>query len=154
MHVHEKKGSVIGIKLSDYLFPHIIFRMDQLPLYDIKHSKHVTVYLQQRKQLYTPETRLLSITNNKTLGHMTPFMALLPLLDKKIVQTYPDMGAGGNGGLFYVPSSATVEQNPSYVQSGRLDWSSYSTQGQHLLIKRNNRRVLRLHTMAWRPLLK
>ena len=63
-------------------FPHIIFRMDQLPLYDIKHSKHVTVYLQQWKQLYTPETCLLSITNNKTLGHMTPFMALLPLLDK------------------------------------------------------------------------
>ena len=81
-------------------FPHIIFRMDQLPLYDIKHSKHVTVYLQQWKQLYTPETCLLSITNNKTLGHMTPFMALLPLLDKKIVQTYPDMGAGGNGNYF------------------------------------------------------
>ena len=116
-------------------FPHIIFRMDQLPLYDIKHSKHVTVYLQQWKQLYTLETCLLSIMNNKTLGHMTPFMALLPLLDKKIVQTYPDMGAGGNGGLFYIPSSATVEQNPSYVQSGRLNWSSYSTQGQHLLIK-------------------
>ena len=66
---------------------------------------------------------------------MMPFMALLPLLDKKIVQTYPDMGVGGNGGLFYVPSSATVEQDPSYVQSGRLDWSSYSAQGQHLLIK-------------------
>ena len=66
---------------------------------------------------------------------MMPFMALLPLLDKKIVQTYPDMGVGGNRGLFYVPSSATVEQNPSYVQSGRLDWSSYSAQGQHLLIK-------------------
>ena len=108
--------------------------MDQLPLYDIKHSKHVTVYLQQRKQLYTPEMCLLSIMNNKTLGHMTPFMALLPLLDKKIVQTYPDMGVGGNGGLFYIPS-ATVEQNPSYVQSGRLNWSSYSAQGQHLLIK-------------------
>ena len=84
-------------------FPHIIFRMDQLPLYDIKRSKHVTAYLQQWKQLYTPEMCLLSITNNKTLGHMTPFMALLPLLDKKIVQTYPDMDAGGNGGLFYVP---------------------------------------------------
>ena len=109
--------------------------MDQLPLYDIKHSKHVTVYLQQWKQLYTPEMCLLSIMNNKTLGHMMPFMALLPLLDKKIVQTYPDMGAGGNRGLFYVPSSATVEQNRSYVQSGRLDWSSYSAQGQHLLIK-------------------
>ena len=90
---------------------------------------------QQQKQLYTPEMYLLSIMNNKTLGHMMPFMALLPLLDKKIVQTYPDMGAGGNGGLFYVPSSATVEQNPSYVQSGRLDWSSYSAQGQHLLTK-------------------
>ena len=66
---------------------------------------------------------------------MTPFLALLPLLDEKIVQTYPDMGMGINGSLFYVPSSATVEQNPSYVQSGRLDWSSYSAQGQHLLIK-------------------
>ena len=54
---------------------------------------------------------------------MTPFMVLLPLLDKKIVQTYPNMGVGGKGGLFYIPSSATVEQNPSYVQSGRLDWS-------------------------------
>ena len=112
-------------------FPHIIFRMDQLPLYDIKHSKHVTVYLQQWKQLYTLEMCLLSTTNNKTLGHMMPFMALLPLPDKKFVQTYPDMGAGGNGLLFYIPSSATIEQNPSYVQSGRLN----STQGQHLLIK-------------------
>ena len=65
-------------------FPHIIFRMDQLLLYDIKHSKHVTVYLQQWKQLYTPEMCLLSIMNNKTLGHMTPFMALLPLLDKRL----------------------------------------------------------------------
>ena len=45
------------------------------------------------------------------------------------------MGAGGNGGLFYISSSATVEQNPSYVQSGRLNWSSYSAKGQHLLIK-------------------
>ena len=115
-------------------FPHIIFRMDQLQLYDIKHSKHVTVYLQQWKQLYTLETCLLSITNNKTLGHMMPFVALLPLLDKKIVQAHPDMGAGGNGELFYVPS-ATVKQNPSYFQSGRLDCSSYSAQGQHLLMK-------------------
>ena len=119
----------------NFSFQHIIFRMDLLPVYGVKHSKHITTFLQHRKQLYTPDTCLLSLTSNKTMGHMTPFMVHLPVVDKNIIQTYPKMGAGSNSELLYVPCSATMQQNATYVHSGRLYWALYSAQAQHLLIK-------------------
>ena len=45
------------------------------------------------------------------------------------------MGEGRNSGFLYVPSSATSDQNATYVHSGRLDWALYSAQAQHQLIK-------------------
>ena len=109
--------------------------MELLPVYDMKHSKHVTTFLQQRKELYTPETCLLSLTSNKTMGHMTPFMVHLLVVDKNIIEAYPEMGEGRNSGFLYIPSSATMEQNEMHVHSGRLDWQLYPAQAQHQLIK-------------------
>ena len=79
---HTRTGSVIGIRIFISFQP-IIFRMELLPVYDVKHSKYVTTFLQQRKQLDTPKTCLLFLTSNKTMGHMTPFMVHLPVMDKK-----------------------------------------------------------------------
>ena len=66
---------------------------------------------------------------------MTPFMVQVPVVDNAIFQTYPEMGFGNNGRLLYVPSSPIRDQNPTYVNTGWLDWALYSTQPQHLLIK-------------------
>ena len=66
---------------------------------------------------------------------MTPFMVHLPVVDKNIIEAYPEMGESRNSGLLYIPSSAAMDQNATYVHSGRLDWALYSAQVQHQLIK-------------------
>ena len=66
---------------------------------------------------------------------MTPYMVHLPVVDKNIIQAYPEMGVGSNSRLLYIPCSATMEQNAMCVHSGRLDWAFYSGQVQHFLIK-------------------
>ena len=66
---------------------------------------------------------------------MTPFMVQVPVVDKDIIQTHPGMGFGSNSRVLYVPSSTIRDQNPTYVNTGWLDWALYSTQPQRLLIK-------------------
>ena len=52
---------------------------------------------------------------------MTPFMVHLPTVDKNIIEAYPEMGEGRNSGLLYITSSATMEQNATYVHNGRKE---------------------------------
>ena len=88
-----------------------IFRMDEtISIYDVRHSKEVSVFLAQQKQLYDPDSCIIEITTNKTKVHHTPFMVQLPHLNPLIVNQYPGMT---NNRMFYVPSSASRNQDAS-----------------------------------------
>ena len=84
-----------------------IFRMDKtISIYDVRHSKDISAFLDQRKQLYDPDSCIIEITMNKTKGHYTPFMVQLPHLNPLIV-----------------PSSGSKNQDASYnLRKSRLDW--------------------------------
>ena len=83
--------------------------------------KDVSAFLAQWKQLYDPDSCIIEITMKKTKGHHTPFMVQLPHLSPLIVNQYPGMTQGPNNGMFYVPSSASKNQDASY-NLRRADW--------------------------------
>ena len=114
-----------------------IFRMDEtISIYNVRHSKDISTFLAQWKQLYDPNSCIIEITMNKTKGHHTPFMVQLPHLNQLIVNQYPGMTQGPNNGMFYVPSSASKNQDASYnLRKSRLDWELYAVKPRFRLIK-------------------
>ena len=117
--------------------PFNIFRMNKtISIYNVRHSKEVSAFLAQLKQLYNPDSCIIEITMNKTKGHHTPFMVQLPHLNPLIVNQYPGMTQGPNNGMFYIPSSASKNQDASYnLRKSRLDWELYAVKPRFRLIK-------------------
>ena len=73
---------------------------------------------------------------NKSKGHHTPFMVQLPHLNSLIVNQYPGMTQGPNNGMFYVPSSASKNQDASSnSRKSRLDSELYAAKPRFRLIK-------------------